>query len=183
MPQYDTERDPFSLAYESLWQLALQSERLKHIVRPGNMIRVDSHESTSPFKEEITESDLPELVLLMTSATGNLRFTSSGTRALIRYEWWLSSGQVALTNGALPLAWAVFAAMAPWPTELAPSIKWRGKSFVIRVDLTEAQFGMRDTERNRGLMGWSGIWGCEVEMNWQTSEVIQSRNLLPPLNR
>lgn len=181
MPQ-DVEKDPISKAYDSIWDLAEQSVRLKSIVRPGNRIKYNLQSDIAPDKEEISNADLPELVLVPVSGTAAIRANSSSSKITMRFEWWLSTGQQGITNAILPLTFAVYAAMVPWPSYVAGernALKWRGQSFIKKVDLLEAQFGLTRSEQNRGIGGWGSVWGTEIEMWFRTSDLIDALAATP----
>lgn len=172
----EREQDPFSQAYNALWLMAEQSKRLCSMVRPGNRIKFNQQSHLPVDKEEIGEADLPELILIASQLNGKIRGTSSGSSALMQFQWVLSTGETALVTRCLPIVWAVYAAMVPWP-QTALQILWREKPFIKRVDLLDATFGLTDAERNRGLRGWSSVWSCEVEMYFQSTDVIETNDL------
>lgn len=171
----DTEMDPFSQCYFALAKLANESERLKSFVRPGNRIFWNGQAWTPPDKPEVSDADLPELAFNVTTLEGKIRGTSSGSSAKLGFDWVVATGDVNVQRGILPVMFAVYAAMTPWVTSLTPEVQpftWRGKSFIKRVDLVQANVGLTDPERNRGIRGWSSVWAAEVEMYFQTSDIV-----------
>ena len=176
----DTELDPFSKVYNALWDLVEQSARLKSLVRVGNRIKSNRQTRTPQYKQEISDGDLPELQLLATQMVGKIRATSNGSSALMTLEWWMSTGDVNLINptSLLPVMWALYAALTPWPSTAPQLITWRGKTPIKRVDLLTANSGLADPERNRGIRGWSCVWACEVELYFATDDVITSATMV-----
>ena len=173
----DNEPDPFIKAYQVLMNLALGSKRVTSLVKPGNRVWYDIQSDIPPDKEEVSQGDLPELTLLPTTLTAKLRSNSSSSYALMRYEWWIATGQEGLANAVLPLTFAVFAAMAPWPGYVQDGLtplKWRGREYITRIDLSDANFGLQRPEQNRGIKGWGCVWACEVEMYFKTSDLIEA---------
>lgn len=163
-------------AYNALWALAEESTLLTSLVKPGNRVKFNRQTRSSPVKDEVSDSDLPELTLVVTQLSGKLRNTSSTSMALVQYEWLIATGDPSVVRNVLPVMWAIFAAMAPWPST-AFALTWREKTFVKRLDMLEANLGLTDPDRNRGIDGWSAIWSSEVEMHFATTDVISSRML------
>lgn len=175
----DQEMDPFSQVYNALWTLAESSARLTGLIRLRNRIKWNDKAWTPPDKLEVSDADLPELALLVTQLSGKIRGTSSGSQALIQLDWMLCTGDPNVCRSVLPVMFAVYAAMCPWIAISAngqvPTInpvQYKGETFVKRVDLVQANLGLTDPERNRGIRGWSSVWACEVEMWFQTSNMI-----------
>ena len=108
--------------------------------------------------------------------TAQIRATSSGSYATMNLEWWLSTGDTSVHRTVLPVMWAVFAAMTPWPAIAPTLVSWKDKPFIKKVDLMSANLGLADRERNRGIVGWSAIWGCEVQLGFATRDVIDSNS-------
>lgn len=177
-----SEKDPFSQVYDALWRLAEESPRLNALVRPRNRIKWNDRSWTPPDKLEVSDADMPELALLVTQLSGKIRWTSSGSQALLQFDWVLSTGDPSVIRSVLPVMWAVYAAMTPWVTNVVTGpnpLQYKGETFVKRVDLKEANLGFTDPERNRGIRGWSSVWSCEVEMAWKTDNVILSSQEVP----
>jgi hypothetical protein len=171
----DQEMDPFSQAYEALRRLAIESARLRSLVRVGNQIFFNSQSWSPPDKPEVSDADLPELALMVTTLEGRIRQTSSGSMAKLGFDWILSTGDPNVQRAILPVMFAVYAAMTPWVTSITPEANpfmWKDASFIKRVDLVQANVGLADPDRNRGIRGWSSVWACEIEMYFQTSSVI-----------
>jgi hypothetical protein len=177
----DLELDPFSKCFAAVWAMAAESKRVCSLVRPSNQIRYDLQSDESPDKPEISEDDLPELSLVPTTLQGGIRQNSSSSKALLRLEWWFATGQPGVANMILPLTFAVYCAMTPWPerqeTGTRP-LEWRGQKYIKRIDLVDANFGLQRPEQNRGIPGWGCVWACEVEMWYKTTDVIAANDLV-----
>lgn len=165
--------DPFTLCYGELKNLALQSDRLKSLVRPGNFIWWNDPGRITPDKDQIGEGDLPELALVVVGLEGSLRATSSGSYASITYQWQISTGDPDVERFILPVTWAVYAAMMPWPF-MSPQLLWNGQPFVKNVDTKEYAIGYANAQQNRGIAGWSALWSTKVDMAFKTQDVIDS---------
>jgi hypothetical protein len=165
--------DPFTLCYGELKSLAQASPRLTSMVRPGNQIWYNDPGRVPPDKDQVGEGDLPELALVVTGLDAALRSTSSGSYATLTYQWQAATGDPNVERLLLPLLWAVYAAMCPWPST-APQLLWNGQPFIKEVKMTEASLGLSDAARNRGIGGWSALWSTQVVMAFKTQDVIDS---------
>ncbi len=163
--------NPFIQTYDALWALAEESDLLTSLVKVGNRIKLNKVRPGSPIKDEVSQADLPELVLVATSGQPNLRSTSSSSMTIRSYDWLVSTGDMSVSNKLLPVEWALFCAMANWPAILG-ALTWQGKSFIKRANFTGVSTGFSDPERNRGIAGWSSIWSVEVEMHFSTSDML-----------
>lgn len=168
--------DPLSVVYGSLWDQVTQSIAVVNLIKAGNFIKFNQPGHVSPEKHEVSSSDLPELILNVASANSSLRFNSSASKFLVRFEWWLSTGEVNLTRGLLPVLWAVFAALANWPAATS-QITWRNSGTIVKlVDLIDLTSGLTDMEKNRGIRGYSAIYACEVTIVVKTQDLIDYSN-------
>lgn len=167
--------DPFSMLYTAMFNAVADSERVKKLVNSGNIVRLDGR-SRSPLKEVTADADLPELVLVPTTAEVNLHSTSSSSRVVRQYQWLLSTGDLRLTYRLEPVAFALLCAMSDWRTTIG-TLTWNNASFVKRVDMLSATIGMSDSEKNRGIRGWSCVWDGEVEMHFKTTD-LQAYNVI-----
>lgn len=166
---------PFNLAYDSCWAMIDQSKAVNMLVRPGNMIRYNQQTSLITSKDEVTQSDLPELILVVNTLKGGIRTTSSTCEATLGLQWIISTGDPAINRLLLPVMFAVYAAMVPWPG-VAKGIQWRNGYPIKRVDLLESNCGLVDPERNRGITGWSAVWSAEVFMIFETQDATDFSN-------
>ena len=168
-----SELDPLSQIYNAAWARLETSARVQSLVRTGNQIKFNKTSRISPEKFEISDGDLPELILTVSQLEANLLANSSSSRFLLKMEFWISTGdpRVVASSSILPLIWAIFCAMATWPGPLL-DLTWFGQRFVTRTDLKEGTTGLTDQEKNRGVRGWSCIWGLEVELYVTTSNLF-----------
>lgn len=173
MPAAETD-NPFIMTYNALWALAEASSRLTDLVKLKNRIKFNFTGQSSPIKDEISNADVPELVLISSGSTGNLRNTSSSSMISRKYEWVLSTGDMSVVNKVLPVEWALFCAMTDYSRVLG-ALRWPADAsdgFAKVTRLMDVDTGMTDADRNRGIQGWSSVWGIEVEMHFRTSDLI-----------
>ena len=164
-----TTPNPFDLVFDRLWDLAESHPDVTRLVKPGNRVRFDRPQR-APIKEEIADADLPELVLLPDGATFGLLRTSASSSVVKRYSWLVATGDFR-TPTVNAIEWALFCAMLNAQSVLG-ALAWEDASFVKRVDLSELTEGFADSERNRGIRGWSAISKVEVEMHFRTATLL-----------
>lgn len=169
---------PFVLVYDALWELAEASSPLAEIVKPSNRIKFNHTGTKDPIKREVSQADLPEIILVTTGTAGNIQETSSTSRINKQFEWIVATGDLSVVNRLLPIEWAIWCAMIDYKAVLG-ALTWESQHFVKRCALLNASSGFTDSERNRGIRGWSSVWSIEVEMHFRTSN-LSDYNLPAP---
>lgn len=168
--------NPLEMVYDTLWSMAFASAELSALVKPGNRVRYDrgALNKRDPLREQVSNADLPEIVLVSTSTAANLMETSHTTRLTRSYDWIISSGEMP-NNKLSEVEWALMCAMVDWPAHLC-ALRWPDDSwqFVKRHSVTSVNSGFADPQRNRGVRGWSSVWSIEVEMHFKTSDLRAS---------
>ena len=163
--------DPFTMVYTALYDMLMEREDFKELIRIGNQIRFDSDTDRDPIKENVSSNDLPEVALLVMNATEvNIHSTSSTSMITRQYGWYVATGDLRLGEYLSPIEWAIYSGMLGWQTKIT-ALQWCGKSFVKRVNFVDVTVGFTDIEANRGIRGWSSIWNCEVEMHFNTKDL------------
>lgn len=163
--------DPFSMTFSALWELAIKHEPLSNLIKLANRVRFDDATNRNPIKKTAAASDHPELILI-SEGTGTINMRSSSCSSMIvrRYAWIINTGDLRVNHILNPVEWALFCAMNAWPNVLR-ELEWKNQKFIKRVGLIEVQHGRLDNERITGLIGWSAVWRCEVEMHFPTADL------------
>lgn len=161
--------DPFSIVYKSIWDCAESSEHVTSLVKLRNRIRLDQA-NQFPTKPTVSDTDLPELALMLNGGIFKLNATSSSTHMTKNFAWMITTGQTIVNQRILPVEFALARAMKNWHTQIA-NATWNGKQFIHRVVLGDISEGVSDPERNRGLTGWSALITISVEMTFQTGDL------------
>lgn len=169
--------DPFTKTFNALWDLAEASQTLCDLVKLKNRIKFNPTKDAMIIKDEVSEADTPELILVTTDGSGNLLNTTSTSMAVLRFDWMISTATLSVTQKLLPVEFALFAAMVEWPTVLT-ALTWNSVGFVKRVNFTSRTSGIDDATKNRGIRGWSSVWSIEVEMWFSTQQLI-AHNTVP----
>lgn len=164
--------NPLTAVYDKLWAMVEARSEFTTLVAAGKRIKftgfADKH---NPVKDVLSSADCPELTLV-TGGMDTVIFATSSTSYIERtYTWLLSTGKFNVTT-LLDVTWAVFLAMNDWVTELnADDMTFAGKKFVTRLTMLASTEGKSDPLANRGLDGWSSIWGCRVRMDFSTADL------------
>lgn len=166
--------NPLGLTYSALWDLVLSHPEFAALPK-GNLIRFDSKDDSDPLsaKKNLSAADTPELLLTIDATTTNIRNTSSSSLLTRSFAWQVSSGDLRYTEKMAHLEWALFCAMCDWPAKLC-SLQWKEKGFVKAARIVGVQTGISNTELNRNIKGWAAIWRIEVDMYFQTSDLLQA---------
>jgi hypothetical protein len=162
--------NPFTRVYTALWDLAMRSRELDAAIKTGNRIRFDALDAVNPLKRTIASADTPELALLVRQLTANVNNTSSTSMCTRQYAWLMSTNDYRYSQFLAHIEWKLFCAMASWRTTLT-SLKWQDKGFVKRVQLLGGASALSDPAANRNIVGWSALWMCEVEMNFDQTDI------------
>lgn len=162
--------DPLSTVYDALWTLMEGNTTLASLVKPGNRIKFNQQRPESPVKDQVSEADLPELMLVVSSIEPNMQATSNSSSLEVTFDWVLSTGDMSVLRKLLPVTWYLYCAMTNWNTILT-ALTWNGREFVKRCEALTANTGLADPERNRGIVGWSCLWSCKVLMYFTTTDL------------
>ena len=162
--------DPFSAVYEALWELAEGSPPLTALVKPGNRIKFNKTRVADPVKKEVSDADLPELTLICTTSVVNMMDSSSSTKVVKNYDWIIATGDLNLLRKLMPVEWYLVCAMLRYPAVLN-ALQWEGQSYVKVCRVTGVSAGLTDSERNRGIVGFSSIWSLEKPPRYPSSSI------------
>lgn len=162
--------NPLSLVYNALWELLLSSAEFTKLVRLSNRITFMG-DNRDPIKQEVQTHDLPEVRLIPVSSTPHIQSTSNSSFLTERYEIQVSTGDQRIDAIFIPVKWAVYCAMSNWYSILR-ALTWKEKQFVTIGRPTGTTEGASKNDLTRGIVGWSSIWSCEVQMCFATSDLL-----------
>lgn len=164
--------DPFSQVHKALWFMAKRNPEIDHLIKKGNQILMDKDDS---LKYQISQGDLPELLLMPTGGVGNIRCSSSTTEFNKKFTWVITTGRQAITDIYYPLSWELFRAMVDWDREdTLMGCKWPETAdctYVMRATALEVDIGLERDLQERGIAGWTGLWTVEVVMRFSTASM------------
>ncbi len=160
------ERDPISQVYDALWAMLEAHQGFVDLVRPGNRIKA-SGENLNPVKDEVSETDLPEVRIVATGGSFNTHLSSSKAQLVKQFEIQLSTGDQRLDALIFPVQWEIFRAfsVAGWIAALQ-DLTWAGAKFVVSAEPLSTSEGKSMADLNRGIKGWAAAWACRVTMHF-----------------
>ena len=167
----EQEQNPFTMVLTALWDMLLEHPQFVRDVPERNRIRFDSLTDRDPLKDTVAAADMPEVAVVAETVTANIMESSSSSRCNRVYSVLVSTGDFRYSAILGQVEWAVFAALTGWKAKLA-ALRWNGEGFVKNVNVTTARSGLRQSEQDRNLTGWSAVWSIEVMMVFSTSDLL-----------
>lgn len=167
--------DPFTLVYNGIWECLERKDYFTDLVEEKNRIKLtDQGPLRRPTKDEITEVDVPE-VMLITSTTRYWEMRASGGASINKvYTILLTSGERLLDTGKFfPVQWAVSRAMYDY-RDILLNLEYGdpAEKFVQKTEMPSVEEGLSEEEMNRSLKGWAAIWQCDVTM-WFSNTILR----------
>jgi hypothetical protein len=152
--------DPFTVIYKATWE-ALENHRgFRDLVRPGNRLKLE--DGDGPIKQDISSSDLPELVLWPYTIEPMVRANSSSSEFEMTMQPRLAAGDWA-PEKLYRVLWELLVALTPWPSAIN-NATWEGGNMTVTYVRVEAcEIGMSDDEAIRGIRGWVSLCTLRVK--------------------
>ena len=163
------EVDPFTQVHNALFGLLTSWTNFSNAVVEGNRITFTG-DDRDPIKDQVSEADLPECRLVPVGGEPAVQRTSSTTTIKRRWVIELATGDQRVDFRLLPLEWEIFRALTRWQGVIT-TLTWHSKPFVVTALPMSVQDAVTNTDLNRGIIGWTTIWACEVEMAFQTTDM------------
>jgi hypothetical protein len=160
------EGDPFTEVLNALWSLLEASVEFTTLVPPGNRIKFTGA-NTNPVPEEVSLSMVPEVRLICTSSEPHPYRTTNSHSSMQRFEVQVSSGDQRLDAMHNPLKWIVFKALKDVEKQLLAMVRWKGEAVLKLAKPVTISEGVSRQDLNRGIIGWSSVWGVECELWFQ----------------
>lgn len=170
------ERDPFSQCYDVLKSMLENCTIVQDLVESDNVIlfATSGQLAMKGLKDEIHESDLPEIRILPSGLTPRVGRDSTHSSFMQRFSVQLATGHLAADELMFPLTLALAASWANWQPMFG-DLTWQGNKFVHLAQATEAQQGIAIENENRGIRGWATVWSVQVDI-WLPTAVLRSLN-------
>lgn len=118
-------------------------------------------------KDNVDESDLPELVQVVIGGTVSLGATSSHVMTQQQYEVQINSGSFAVSGlkGLNALQFAVYCALLEMQFGTTfNDLMWAGEKFAKDVVVGSVTSNESNVIANRGINGWTSVVGVAVTM-------------------
>jgi hypothetical protein len=163
--------NPFNMTLTALWDMLLAHPQFLRDVKEQNRIRFDVAGNRDPLKGSVQTGDLPEVCIATSAVTANVMETSSTSMCRRTYTIMISSGDYRYTEILGAVEWQIWVALCGWKRSFG-ALKWNGQSFIKKANVTTANQGLSNPEQNRNIRGWSSVWSVEVEMHFNTADLL-----------
>ena len=160
--------DPFTLAYDALYDLIEANPRWSELVKPGNRMKLNRGPAPVPKGMRRALADLTESVLIPSPSgqTVKLKATSSTSFATVLYNLRIKTDEPKLAKLVFPLKYAFLAAMAKAPDDLGL------RGVVAGWDVTDASDEALGSEAAYyGSQGWASVYTVAVAFQLNTAEL------------
>ncbi len=163
--------NPYTMVHDALWTLALRHPDFAELVKPGNRVDYGGDTDRDPIKQVVADADLPEVALISEGITSaNVHNTNTTTEVVRRYSFTVVTGDNRLRYRLYRVEWFLTCALSGWQ-EVFGALQWHGVPFVKYANVIGVNEGMSDSQRNRGIKGWSALWSCEVKLLFNTAHL------------
>lgn len=160
---------PSELVLRGLWWMLEASPAFGALVPTGNRLKFLGSDR-DPIKQEMATADYPEVRILQTSCQPQYDKSSSSSFVIERFEVQVRTGDKSKTTLWYPLKWAIIRALRPW-REVLMKLRWNNRQFVHLLNPLAMTEGLALNRENGQILGWAGVWGCEVHLNFPTAEL------------
>ena len=164
--------EPFTMVYDALWAMLEANEDFTDLVPVGNRIKY-GNDNRSPEKDEILNSDLPEVRIVPVGVTPQPRRTSTSSAVLKRFAIQITSDTRGIHDTFHPIEWQIFKSLVDWITVLS-ALRWNEKRFAVKCTFMTAPEGLHVSSATdkRGITSWATVWQCEVEMFFPIADLL-----------
>ena len=162
--------DPFSLVHNALWTLLERHKGFTDLVKSGNRIKFTGA-NRAPIKDPILTADLPEVRVTPVGGASQVQMTSSSTKVIKKWSVQVSTGDQRVDAVMFPVEWEILRALNDYVSTLT-ALQWNSKPFVKLCRVTDISEGVSQQDLNRGIKGWSVVWACEVQMWFDSSDLV-----------
>lgn len=163
----EIEKDPLTIVREKLWECIDANPVFHELVRESNRIR---YEDEIGEKSGVGHGDLPEIIIVPGNASQESMGTSGTGFLWMAFQFLISTGT---KNAGLisRLEWELFRVIQTFMRNV-DICEYHGNPFVVCVKLESGAQAISDAVRNRGIGGWSALWGVSVQMEFPNNEII-----------
>lgn len=174
-PCVDPDADPLTLLHDSLWEMLESETMFTEIIKPRNRIKFNSMVDRDTGKREIAANDVPEVRIIPTNWNPHLQRTSNTSTGWFEFQIQIATGDWRANKYTFPVMWSVWQAVSSWRDRIG-SLTWKGQPFVLHLRPQESPIGTANIDLDRGILGWSTIWSCRVELKFTTTQLQTGGN-------
>ncbi len=155
--------DPLSQVHDALWTMLEADAAWCALVPAGNRIKFRGQGASPRKDQQLSPADRPEVQIRAASVTPYLNVDSSNTKVTARFEVQIATGEQGLDASLFPVLWETLRALHEYRTHLN-ALTWQDVDFVKRTQTQPGAIGVGQGDADRGMLWWSILWACEVEM-------------------
>ena len=159
--------DPISIVQVAMLNEIKSSSAVRSIVQNYGKNFICFDKETDNRKDNIDESDLPEVVQVLVGNDVQLNPASGEVGMQVRFEIQMNSGSfdVVGEKGLNALQFAVYCALLQCQFgEDFNALTWAGRRFIGDVIIAGANSSDSNVIENRGIRGWTTIANANVTM-------------------
>lgn len=164
--------DPFTFLFDELWNALERNQEFCDLVKATNRIKLK--DGFRPFKETITESSIPEVVLMPAGKEFFVENPCNGSSIIQTVHATITTG-TRNTSKLFPVQWrvaqAIYTAINRSSGHLF-SLTWNDEAIIKDIDMLPLEEGLSYDELNRELRGWAAILPLRVKMFFTTNLLL-----------
>lgn len=151
--------EPFSLVYDAI--VAELKKQHKNVV---------SYNTTrQPKQDTLTESDLPELVVVPENANVMQEGVSCGDDVNMTFQIMVKTGKRKVNPGIFPIMWKLLRAYRRLRFGVLDALSFNDRKFVRDITIGTASMDLGAVER--GMVGWACLWPITVHMSFDKKDL------------
>ena len=156
--------NPFTLVYNSLWNLLLSRPAFVQSVKQGNRISFVGQNPSTQFTKEFNKlsADFPEVQIVVEQVTPQTNDTSSSSKLSCVYAIMLHTDGATLDPFVFPIGWEIFQALQGWRTTVS-ALTYMDELFVKNVATLPVN-NAYSLDAGQNLKGWASVWRARVDM-------------------
>ena len=165
--------DPFTLLHNTIKEQTVASKAVQAAVSNYAHNIISGNEARLAELDMLTTSDTPELLLMASSTSGQVMFSSSSTNFKQTFSWRITTGDQRPGHIAYPVSFALLCCI----TELCygnllRGLAWRENPFVLSTELDEIAHDI-DGEGERGVKGYATLFSMTCELQFPRNSLLE----------
>lgn len=163
--------NPFTLAYEALWDCLEAREDFTDLVLPANRIKFTGTKR-DPWDRLANVRSFPAVAIVPTQSLSKLAADSDTTDVEKSFGVHVGGGGQRVGD-LFDVEFAVLRAMAGWKTTVG-AVQWNGRDCVLDCSLFEHPESLDQPLIERGIRGWSCVWAGRLWLSFVTDDLKAS---------
>ncbi len=149
-------KDPFTLAYDVIWELLESSKEFKALCKEGNRIKF-AGDDILPAKSKKQDADTPEVMLVPSGGVSKISITNKSAEFTRTFNLQIQSTNYNASKHIFPLEWVIIKIFGKAASNL-------GREYIVSALLgaSTSEFGHLEGLKNK--LGWSTAFDIEVRI-------------------